>query len=386
MTFSFRPATAVAATALMVLGACDTPLDFDLRGGKAPNTAGAARSASTDRPEPDSRGVISYPGYQVVVARRGDTLATVAARLGVDANQLARFNGVQTGDLLRQGEIVALPGRVAEPAGGPIQPANANITSIAGSALDNAQNTQVQTTTLAPAAQSGVEPVRHKVERGETAFTIARLYNVSIRSLADWNGLGSDFAVREGQFLLIPVAPAGGKTEPFVAASAPGQGSVTPVPPSAAKPLPPKDAKPIARPSKTAAAPNLSENRTQTSVKQSRLAFPVTGDIVQEYKKGSNDGIDIAASPGTPVKAAANGKVAAITQDTNDVTIIVVRHPEQLMTVYTNITNVSVKDGDEVKRGQKIAEIRRDGPAALHFQVREDIGNRNAVDPMEYLN
>ena len=192
--------------------------------------------------------------------------------------------------------------------------------------------------------------------------------------------------MREGQFLLIPVALSGGTTEPFDATSAPGQGTATPVPPSAAKPLPPKDAKPIARPSKTAAAPNLSNARTQASIKQSRLAFPVTGDIVQEYKKGKNDGIDIAAAPGAPVKAAADGKVAAITQDTNGVTIIVVRHPEKLMTVYTNIANVSVKDGDQVKRGQKIAEIRRDGATALHFQVREDVGNRKSVDPMQYLN
>ena len=59
----------------------------------------------------------------------------------------------------------------------------------------------------------GPEPLRHQVTRGETAFTIARLYNVSAKDLADWNGLGPDFAVREGQYLLIPTAqrrPPGG--------------------------------------------------------------------------------------------------------------------------------------------------------------------------------
>ena len=43
------------------------------------------------------------------------------------------------------------------------------------------------------------------MQRGETAYTIARLYNVSAKSLAEWNGLGPDLAVREGQYLLIPV-------------------------------------------------------------------------------------------------------------------------------------------------------------------------------------
>ena len=382
MTFPKRPATFLAGTALIWLAACDTPLDFDLRGGKAPNTAAAARTATAARPEPDSRGIISYPGYQVAVARRGDTVASVAARVGANSEQLARFNGVQTGDVLRAGEIIALPGRVSEPTGGPIQPPNSEITSIAGTALDTAQSSQVTTTALDPAPQTGVEPIRHKVERGETAFTIARLYDVSIRSLADWNGLGSDFAVREGQYLLIPVAMPGQKTEPFDTASAPGQGSPTPTPPSATKPLPAEDAKPAARPVKPAAAPDLSKNRTTASTKQSRMGFPVQGDIIREYQKGKNEGIDISANPGAPVKAAATGVVAAITEDTNGIPIIVIKHADNLLTVYSNVGSVAVKKGDQVARGQKLAEIRREGTAALHFEVREGF---DSVDPMPYL-
>ncbi|WP_299842274.1 peptidoglycan DD-metalloendopeptidase family protein [uncultured Roseovarius sp.] len=382
MTFPTRPALALAGSALMLLSACDEPLDFDLRGGKALNTSAAARTATANRPEPDSRGIISYPGYQVAVARRGDTVASVAARVGVDPNQLATFNGVQSGDILRQGEIIALPGRVAEPSGGPIQPPNSEITSIAGNALENAQTSEVQTTALAPPSQTGVEPIRHKVERGETAFTIARLYNVSIRSLADWNGLNSDFAVREGQFLLIPVAQQDGSPVPLAAATAPGEGTPTPTPPSATKPLPTEDTKPAARPEKSAAAPDLGESRTTASVKKSRMGFPVRGDIIREYQKGKNEGIDIAANPGSPVKAAASGVVAAITEDTNGIPIIVIKHPDNLLTVYSNVAGVAVKKGDQVARGQKLAEIRREGTAALHFEVRKGF---DSVDPMPYL-
>ena len=382
MTLSARPAALLAGTALMLLSACNEPLDFDLRGGNALNTAAAARTATADRPTPDNRGIISYPGYQVAVARRGDTVASVATRVGVDADQLARFNGIQTGDVLRQGEIVALPGRVAEPTGGPIQPANSDITSIAGSALDNAQSSDVQTSALEPASQSGAEPIRHKVERGETAFTIARLYNVSIRSLADWNGLGSDFAVREGQYLLIPVAKQGQTTGSLDATTAPGEGTPTPTPPSATKPLPTEDTKPAARPVQSAAAPDLGNSRTQASKTQSRMGFPVRGDIIRDYQKGKNDGIDIAAKPGTAVKAAASGVVAAITEDTNGVPIIVIKHQDNLLTVYSNVAGVAVKKGDQVARGQKLAEIRREGTAALHFEVREGF---DSVDPMPYL-
>ena len=195
----------------MMLAACDgQPLDFDLRGlGGGFSTAEAATAPVAARPKPDDRGVISYPNYQVAVAKRGDTLEDVAARVGADVGKLASYNGIARDVPLRKGEIIALPTRVAEPATGPIQPVD--ITALAGNAIDNAAATPgVQTTALpsapaTPAGQTGKEPVRHRVERGETAFTVARLYGVPVKALAEWNGLGPEFKIREGQFLLIPV-------------------------------------------------------------------------------------------------------------------------------------------------------------------------------------
>lgn len=388
----FPRSVPLLATMAMALAACDKPLDLDMRGnfGNAPSTAEAARNATAPRPQPDARGIISYPGYQVAVAERGDTLGALARRIGADPGEVARFNGMQTGDPLRKGEIIALPGRVAEPAGGPIQPpSSVDIGTLADGAIRRADAQTVTTTELAPAAapapQVGAEPVRHKVERGETAFSIARLYNVSIRSLADWNGLGSDFSVREGQFLLIPVALPGEKTEPFNAADVtavtpPGAGSPTPTPPSASKPLPDEDTTPVAAPVKTVAAPDLGKTETKTTA--ARMSFPVKGDIIREYAKGRNDGIDIAATPGASVLAAEAGTVAAITEDTNGIPIIVVKHSGSLLTVYSNVDALTVKKGDSVTRGQKLAEIRRSGAAALHFEVRDGF---DSVDPMRFL-
>lgn len=387
MRYFPRSAPFVAGMAVFLAG-CDQPLDMDLRGafGNAPSTAEAARNATALRPQPDSRGIISYPGYQVAVAQRGDTVATLAARIGANAPELARFNGIQTGDPLRPGEVIALPGRVAEPTGGPIQPpSGVDISTLASGAIQRADAQKVQTSTLAPAPRVGVEPVRHQVARGETAFSIARLYDVSIRSLADWNGLGPDFAVREGQFLLIPVALPGEDAARYdareaAAVTAPGVGSPTPTPPSAAKPLPDEVTVPKATPIKTTAAPDL--GKTQSAAKSGRMAFPVKGDIVREYAKGRNDGIDISATPGATVKAADDGLVAAITEDTNGIPIIVVKHSGNILTVYSNVSALAVAKGDTVKRGQKLAEIRRDGSAALHFEVRDGF---DSVDPMSYL-
>jgi murein DD-endopeptidase MepM/ murein hydrolase activator NlpD len=385
----------MATVAMTALAACgDQPLDFDLRGlGGGFTTANAAANATINRPKADSRGVISYPNYQVVVADRGDTLTEIGGRLGVSGSELAAFNGVGADVPLRKGEIVALPNRLPEltEQASAIQPAGVDVTTLAGNAIDNAPETQPIRTAALPAAktaleQTGTEPVRHKVERGETAFTVARLYQVPAKSLAEWNGLGSDFAVREGQFLLIPVAKqsAPNRSQQTQAVEAPGQGTPTPTPPSAAKPLPKDDTVvPVAQPApKAAAKPVADVGKQSAPAASARMSFPVKGSIIREYSKGKNEGINIKGSAGTSVKAAASGTVAAITKSGDGIPIIVVRHADNLLTVYANVTDVKVKKGDSVSRGQGIANLRSGDDAYVHFEVRKGF---DSVDPLPFL-
>ncbi|QUJ77886.1 LysM peptidoglycan-binding domain-containing M23 family metallopeptidase [Sulfitobacter albidus] len=403
--------TLLAGAACVSLAGCAEPLDFDLRGlGGGFTTANAVQAPLADRPQPDDRGVISYPNYQVAVARRGDTLRDVATRVGLDAAQLASFNGIDADVALRRDEIIALPARVAEPspatgarATGPIQPVDIN--AVAGGAIDRVPATPgVQTAALEPAPtpaaprrQTGNEPIRHKVERGETAFTIARLYGVPAASLAEWNGLGADFAIRAGQFLLIPVAqqqPPRRAPAPTVEATpAPGQGSATPTPPSATKPLPAEKVAPAAEaapaPTQQAAKPAeppkpvADVGKTTQTAKAGKLLRPVSGTIIRDYAKGKNEGINIKAAPGTAVKAADAGTVAAITKSGDGIPIVVVRHAGNLLTVYANVTDVSVKKGDSVSRGQSIAKLRSGDDSFVHFEVREGF---DSVDPNTFLN
>lgn len=381
MTFYRLPALGLMATLLLSACANAPALDWDLRSaGTGLNTSEAAREAGP-RPAADANGVISYPGYQVAVARRGDTVAAVASRVGLQADALAQYNALRPTDTLNEGEILALPSRVsASPAagtgsvigapgsGGPI-----DVTTIATTALD-----RVGTTTPAAPAKpaSGAEPVRHRVARGETAFSIARSYNVSAKSLADWNGLGSDLAVREGQYLIIPVA---GAPAPLVDASAPGSGSQTPEPPSAKKPLPDEKVAPAAtKPKEVPASPEMSADRTTSA----KFAMPVAGKIIRGYVKKKNDGIDIAAAAGTAVKAAADGTVAAVTKDTEGTPIVVIRHADNILTVYAGVDGVKLAKGAAVKRGQTIATVRAGDPSFVHFEVRKGV---DSVDPMPYL-
>ncbi|MEM8774378.1 MAG: peptidoglycan DD-metalloendopeptidase family protein [Pseudomonadota bacterium] len=369
---------------IVCIAGCSQPLDFDLRG-TGPGTSAAVQNVSAERPAPDARGIISYPNYQVAVAQRGDTVASVAQRIGTDADALAAFNGRSAEDRLLEGAVLALPGRVSEPAGGPITPGDVDITALAGSAIEDAENSQ-SVDPRSSVAQSGVEPIRHRVERGETAFTIARLYKVTPRALADWNGLGADFSVTEGQYLLIPVALPETSTQVVqtttLETEAPGQGTPTPLPPSSSEPLPNEETIAAAEPVVVEAAPDLGSQSAERNT-GARMVFPVKGEIIREYSKGKNDGIDIAAAPGTAVVAADSGTVAAITEDTNGVPIIVMKHSDNVLTVYSNVGNVAVEKGDNISRGSKLAEIRKDGTAAVHFEVREGF---DSVDPIPYLN
>lgn len=354
------------------LGGCIDQMDFDMRGGLGGlDTAQAVQVETAPRPEPDARGVISYTGYQVAVARRGDTVSDVAARIGLAPDALARFNGIAVDASLRDGELLALPSRVAATD----QPTTSgvDIAALASNAIDRAELDDPVAPQTAPQDRAA-EPIRHKVARGETAYSISRLYGVTVRALADWNALGPDLKVREGQFLLIPlVLP----SDPEKADTAPpGTGSRIAPPPSAATALPPDDtATPVAPPS----SPDLGQYRTVTSA---RFAMPVDGKIIRSFSPGKSEGLDIAGAPGGPVTAAADGRVAAVTRDTDRVTILVVEHDDGFLTVYGNIDGVQVAKGDRVTRGQAMAVLPAGTTPVLHFQV---IDGATPVDPADYL-
>uniref|UniRef100_UPI00261FE2F7 M23 family metallopeptidase n=1 Tax=Pseudophaeobacter sp. TaxID=1971739 RepID=UPI00261FE2F7 len=76
-------------------------------------------------------------------------------------------------------------------------------------------------------------------------------------------------------------------------------------------------------------------------------------------------------------------QVAAITKDSKNIPIIVIRHDPQLLTIYANVDKILVSKGDRVKRGQTIANLQETEGATLHFEVRNGY---DSLDPLPYLN
>ncbi|MBT2131172.1 peptidoglycan DD-metalloendopeptidase family protein [Aliiroseovarius lamellibrachiae] len=366
---------------LTILGACSDGFDLDLRrfaDGGLSTTQAAQNAQTAKRPSPDTRGIISYPGYQVALARRGDTVAQVAERIGVPAAELARYNGIAADSVLRKDELLALPRRVQEPATGVIQPKDTiDIQTLAGDAIERAP-IAVTSTAKPTTKQSGSEPLRHRVERGETAYSVARLYGVSVRSLAEWNGLGASLTVREGQHLLIPIKLESPSRSTGI--SQPGEGSSTPTPPSAAQPLPDEKAVPR-KPEEKPASPALEATRTAASA--AKMSLPVPGKVTSLFDADKAGYILISAKPGTPVKAAASGTVRLVSKDVEGEQIVVIDHGNNTQTAYSFVDGINVAKGQKVKRGEQIAKATKNQYNAIQFLVFK---GTDPVDPMPYLN
>lgn len=367
-------AAAIAASGLVLASCGAGGFDADLRslvpGGL--NTAEAAARA-TPRPAPDDRGIVSFPAYQVVVARAGDTATTIAARLGIDAARLAAHNALPAGAPLAAGQTLVLPQRVGVVAAGGGQTGGAGAVPVrdpfAGQTARDAP---------APALGKNADPRQHVVAAGETAWSIARRYGVGVADLAAWNGLPASMSVRLGQRLVIPVAGRAAP-DPAMVTTRPGTGSPTPQPPSASLPLPAEDTLPAADPGPPAPATDLGSTRTEASG-GGRFRMPVKGAIIRVYEKGRNEGIAIAATAGTPVRAAASGTVAAVTEDANNSPIAVLRHADGLLTVYAGLGRLDVAKGDAVDGGDAIGTAGDGG--FVHFEVRRGL---ESLDPEAFL-
>lgn len=377
MSRTFR-LMASAGMAVAFLASCgpNGTFDPDLRrwapGGL--NTTDAAMRAAP-RPAPDNRGIITFPNYQVVIAARGDTPASIASRLGLSAGELAGHNALPADATLNAGQPLVLPRRVA---GGAAASGGTTTSGGVSDPFAGQAATTPGSTATPPAAATGTNPGQHVVAAGETAWSIARRYSVNVQDLASWNSLPANMSLRVGQRLMIPVA---GQRAPNAAGvtTAPGSGSPTPQPPSASQPLPGETTRATSDPGPAAPTTDLGATRTAASG-SGQFRMPVAGSIIRVYEKGRNDGIDIAATSGTAVNAAAGGTVAAVTRDTSGTPIVVVRHDGNLMTVYTGMDGLNVAKGDQVSAGQSLGKAGNGG--FVHFEVRQGF---DSVDPERYL-
>ncbi|MGA7805921.1 M23 family metallopeptidase, partial [Bradyrhizobium sp.] len=146
------------------------------------------------------------------------------------------------------------------------------------------------------------------------------------------------------------------------------------------------------------ASPAAEETATETPVKAAEATgalptfrWPVRGKVITSYgaktNGKSNDGINLAVPEGTPVKAAEDGVVAYAGNELKGYgNLVLIRHANGYVTAYAHASELLVKRGDTIKRGQVIAKSGQSGEVAspqLHFEIRK---GSTPVDPLQFLN
>jgi murein DD-endopeptidase MepM/ murein hydrolase activator NlpD len=228
------------------------------------------------------------------------------------------------------------------------------------------------------------------VKEKDTVDGISRRYGVSSQAVIDRNKLQSPYTIRPGQTLELPGARVAtdSSSEPttaVAAAPAPVKKETLPPPPT------PGEAPKPAAPAPAAGQPTpLSPPSSAASASAPRFAWPVKGKVLVPYGGAAggqkNDGIDIQAETGDPVKAADGGTVVYAGSEVAHLgNLLLVQHPGGYITAYGNNDALLVKKGDEVKKGQTIAKSGSSGGAPsprLHFEVRR---GSKTVDPTSVL-
>jgi murein DD-endopeptidase MepM/ murein hydrolase activator NlpD len=289
-------------------------------------------------------------GRQYVV-RAGDNLPSIARRYGTTTEALAQVNGLSPPYPLAVGRPLAVPvGHY------------------------------------------------HRVRQGETLYSIARQYNTDLYILAEVNSLRRPFAVSSGQTLKIPGADGSLPPPPTLRTATPAvRAPVRSVAAVRRPPAPPSRSVAVAnnrsfwpwgRSGQSASyTPKGEKVWTPTPPPRTsgRFAWPVRGRVVKGFGSqgsgGQNDGINIAAPEGTPVRAAENGVVAYANDSIRGYgNMVLLKHSGGWITAYAHNSSLSVRQGQTVSRGQVIARVGNKG--TLHFEVRS---GKRPVNPLQHL-
>lgn len=219
----------------------------------------------------------------------------------------------------------------------------------------------------------------HRVIYGDTVYNIAKRYHINQEDLRIWNHLEGD-AIAIGQMLKVK-GPSGSTANST--ASAQSSTSVPVVHNSSSIQEKRVSTSVVTSPGVSQATTSLDTPKAPRAIGGITWIQPAQGRLVERFSSRSK-GINIAGTLGAPIVAVADGKVIYSNTLDGYGNLVILQHSEQYLSAYANNQNNLVKEGDRVKRGQKIATMgKTDAPRVqLHFEVRQ---NGQAVDPLRFI-
>jgi lipoprotein NlpD len=234
---------------------------------------------------------------------------------------------------------------------------------------------------LAPIEQLDQPPdiklTYHTVSRNDTLYSIAWRYGVDTRTLASLNNLPPPYTIHVGQKINLVSNEASGST----------YSSTTVVSPGVEVIAVPDDANAVTEIVKPNMEPVVKQNPVAATSSSGRWMWPTNGRIISGFSSTDplRKGIDLAGQLGEPVVAADSGSVVyAGSGLVGYGELVIIKHNEQFLSAYGHNSKLLIKEGNEVKAGQKIAEVGSSGTDSnkLHFEIRKD---GKPVDPLLYL-
>jgi len=349
-----------------------------LNGSSGEGTSGGGRGMGSYQPgDADVTGTVppkwTWEGGKPIIVAPGETLDTISRRYGVPVAAIMRANSITSPAMVHPGQHLVIPryrGPTVGAAASPPQRLAANTPT-----LPSTTPVDPPRSVLAPASSV------HIVAPGETLHSIARLYGKPVMVLAKANNIPPDTMVRVGERITIPDVRQAAPRVETPAAPAAGPELATAESPHSAR---------LATPAAPAAPPSAVKTAEPAGGLPS-FRWPVRGRVIAGFGPKpnglQNDGINLAVPEGTPVKAAEDGVVAYAGNELKGYgNLVLVRHSNGFVTAYAHASELLVKRGDEVKRGQVIAKSGQTGNVTapqLHFEIRK---GSTPVDPAQYLN
>jgi lipoprotein NlpD len=288
-------------------------------------------------------------------------------------------------------------------------------------------------------------PDTHVVKKGDTLISIGLEYGYDYKEIAEANDLVAPYTIRIGQTLKLgslhdksasPATSATGEAESDGVVITPIKSDTTPVTPLPAKPaLPPatsttvtkggvlvlsepkaireiyteeayKKVVPGVKPAATAPASTIKPEADPNAGKEAKTdtadtkdaktksaegtdeidwLWPTKGKVVGNFSENGNKGLDIGGVTGQSIVAAASGKVIYSGSDLRGYgKLVIIKHSKNYLSVYAHNSQILVKEGQQISRGQKIAEMGNTDSSTvkLHFEIRRQ---GKSVDPAKYL-